>query len=1308
MQISRLASCSINLRVNHPATNSETIFHSTLGKLVKANHAQVVISTGLLILENAHVTKSGNVISKIQSVANTADKLSVVSGQPLQTIYGISRRDLPYPKGTSQNLSIENFVPLETPLEDFSWSADVEGISTQLECEDVHLLNTTRVIGRPWDSILAPFYVTNVTTPTCNLTDVLVGEGLSHDPTTIDVSQQYQGWWGNYTCNDGLASDAYPPGERPMKPGFDDHRFLATTSLVQWTTSLPRDTWIEKFTMIICKASYSIDKYSVTMQQNTGDTWKTTKLDKLPNTSRKISGLEDADLVPLLKNISSLTHLTSNSSLVDPDSGPSEVTIKRRTDTFFDLMVQILEAPGLEALQSQGKLREVAPKAFEGVMTQFFAQNLEQHAAETIFGSISYSEPRLQAKRLTVALMVTFLGLVAGVSIVLAFICPHDAVSRDPSTIGAKASFMASSPSLRNQLIETGLIAGDEKKSPLRNDHYYSSISSDEGLQSFSIVKSGTSNGAGLASPSEPAGSNGKWWRPFWFFNFASVLPHAPSSKVWWRPRAAHLWLVGIATILPLMLIAILQTIQHASDIHNGFMDAPDTKNNRQVLTHYIPAAVLLCVALLHSSLQFAATLFAPFILLKRGPNPASRSISMSLVGKLPLHTLLISARQRLLAPSLSLLAVIVGSFLSIVASGLYTFQDVPLSQIVEFQSADYFDFGKTNLYSNDSLAGTTASLIRSEDLPYPQWTHYDLIFPKFRSATSDSSYTRDVSLHSTLRITIPALRPKLECMTVPPANVYSTGIGGTNYFSSNSISINYQANISWPCVLYGNTASSSSQTLSMVLSVPIDGETKMIGASTTPSWSIQNGESDLKDVTMTAGCPTLFLSFGTASAQRENATANLDESNVSQNASINFFLCYQLIEEVDTEVTFELPGMAISATESPRPLEHTARYLNFTSEAYRGPIYGARLDTLWNNLPDDTSTATYYVSPFLKNLVHGKEGRPLEAFLGDAGAAKLIRAANELYATYMVQAFNENARVDGQLSSAARDAQQNVWGAADSYAGNMTRADRQRIKQDSAVKWALQGMLAFMAISAIAVYVLNRDTKALLPNCPCSIAGTMSLLAGSEMASRNLLPAGNEWNKQVEDDAIWAGWLFSLGWWGPKERRRYGIDVGRADAEQEIETRQGEEAEDPERTRQEDRHTPTHSTDNISESPAAIEPTTEEDAAEETTNENIHTADGTIEHDTLENDTLENDILEHDTLEDDTLEHNTPGHDTTGHITTEYDTIDSISTEHSPVDAILIEAAPIDAPPVQATPIQPSTTTAETDAVDDTRPNAI
>jgi hypothetical protein len=88
------------------------------------------------------------------------------------------------------------------------------------------------------------------------------------------------------------------------------------------------------------------------------------------------------------------------------------------------------------------------------------------------------------------------------------------------------------------------------------------------------------------------------------------------------------------------------------------------------------------------------------------------------------------------------------------------------------------------------------------------------------------------------------------------------------------------------------------------------------------------------------------------------------------------------------------------------------------------------------------------------------------------------------------------------------------------------------------------------MVLCAAAAYSLA-DTKHLVRQSPGSIIGRMELLARSEMCSaETVIPKGAEWwtDQEREGRGLFEGWVFSLGWWGNKAPRWYGIDVGRAE----------------------------------------------------------------------------------------------------------------------------------------------------------------
>ena len=95
------------------------------------------------------------------------------------------------------------------------------------------------------------------------------------------------------------------------------------------------------------------------------------------------------------------------------------------------------------------------------------------------------------------------------------------------------------------------------------------------------------------------------------------------------------------------------------------------------------------------------------------------------------------------------------------------------------------------------------------------------------------------------------------------------------------------------------------------------------------------------------------------------------------------------------------------------------------------------------------------------------------------------------------------------------------------------------------------------MTFCGIMAYLLL-ETKTVLPHNLCSIAGMATLLAGSELRTRKVIPECAEWtrDRELQKAGIFNGWVFSMGWWGeevtgstqPGKGRRFGIDIGRAE----------------------------------------------------------------------------------------------------------------------------------------------------------------
>jgi hypothetical protein len=178
----------------------------------------------------------------------------------------------------------------------------------------------------------------------------------------------------------------------------------------------------------------------------------------------------------------------------------------------------------------------------------------------------------------------------------------------------------------------------------------------------------------------------------------------------------------------------------------------------------------------------------------------------------------------------------------------------------------------------------------------------------------------------------------------------------------------------------------------------------------------------------------------------------------------------------------------------------------------------------------------------FFRALTSGSEVIRPSQLLGPANADTLLNSVTRLYRKYMAQVINADMRTAPLYPNPAYNA--------------TIALPTARLKMNNGSKLTLQILLAIMFVCGTLAYVLT-DMRHTLPHNPHTLAGSMTLMAGSEMCSRSVVPEGTEWisDMKLKRVGIFEGYLFSLGWWengdgggALKKRRRFGIDIGRAE----------------------------------------------------------------------------------------------------------------------------------------------------------------
>ena len=1014
--------------------------------------------------------------------------------------------------------------------------------------------------------ILVEFLVGDVYGPGCQLLDVSLGQtpGQANFTPNLNSSSgrksNYQGFFDYYICNSGFdyLDGGEPDVPQPKAASPGDYQFLLTMAEVTFYLNNAfgpeyepqfgdtKNWTITQSTAVLCKPSYSVDLYTVTLAPLNQTLLEA---EKVPNTSINLTGFNLKDL------LDGIVNSLSNSELGD---GGADYVIAPVPSMFILLETLLTKSNNISRLEpfiQPGLLQDLSTQALQGIGTQFAEQYLKQAQRQPLLGSILVTEQRLQVKRLTVGLLLTTLGILAVTVLVLVKIRPWNTAPCASQPLSTAATTLAATDALRDHL----QMGGSDLNTSLNSleDRDYQSVIGPIGDFSIQPVVA-----------SKPRRKKSK-----------------QNLQPWWRPMAIRKWFLACILVVPLVLIAVLEAIQQVSDRKQGIAVLRSSGASHTTIS-YVPVFVMLLVAIMYESLDATASVFAPFIALRRGNAQAARSISTSLVSTLPPHAFYLSLRDHHWANSFTISAALVSSFLTVVASGLYSPVTVLSSRAVQMQQMSSLNLSHIDLSWSDNLAGETTKLMTFLNLSNPLWTYDTLIFPSLNALIPDSFFGSNTTFEGvSISLRLPALRPSLQCIIAPAdstnntANVYHSGdmlvdVDGTFELGDLGSGVYSIQDTVFPWSLDTTNATIAEQLGSAdwtnTYVIPNNTETSVpmtqVGLASPVQWVPDGNSSRIWSTRANQAAVRLDIdpsaanfgfAAGFASGTKTNQTIDIiwDGTNtISANrwdmkTDMVVALCYQILEEVQTDVTFNWPNMTTSRINTPVPDESTARIImsnesstptwvmNTTGQPASPHWFGISLNRFLWALYENSSSVNC-LDAWFTTLQNGTGGQPLSELLGQANQAELVNASSRLYAHYAVQAINANMRISGDQ----------VEQDLPLYNGTISMPVL-RLKQNKAPKILLQVLLGVMVVcGAIAYSMLN--TKELLRQSPCSIAGKMELLARSELCnSRKVIPEGAEWwdEKQRRQYGLFDGWLFSLGWWGI-ERKWYGIDIGSAE----------------------------------------------------------------------------------------------------------------------------------------------------------------
>ncbi|KAK4946582.1 hypothetical protein LTR10_014434 [Elasticomyces elasticus] len=1094
----------------------------------------VLTSTGLFVTVSTPVYQDNVNLIQMKTfngrLASQSPPPTLNDSSLLYTAYGILSRGLEYPLGTYEGLSYETFEPeTASALDSMAITTTVNALIPAFECQvapvtvNLQTANTTDL--HPNDFLQLQF-------PECQLLQNGNGTPVyALNPQLFACPpRQLSPLVQRISCfneTDAATADNWQlltlvdmRYNQTLSSSGQSHVLGDSVETSSWLTT------VNRITGIACRSTYTLERVNVTYDYSRNPVNITVKRLEY-GANHTLDGLSDFDVgtwftAALLSSADMFGNIVF-------DSYDEEYP-----NTMFEMMAQVAGG-GYEALLDVNTMIQSAETVFKQVAVQFLNKHMAQAVKTPLGGQAYYVQERLQVNNVSLWLM--FSGFLL-MTIITAFIMirPGTYVTpRNPEPLISAALLSNASPELDNLLTELGEAYQGRLEAALEKREFASITSSD-----------GTSARGFAISVSESS-------------------THLPMTKqdpgaAWWKPISSRRAFVTVTLLLPPTIIAMLEVLQRISDNESGITTvSAESSLSSKALTRYLPALVMLLSATLFNSVDFTIAVLAPYNALKSGARSAESTIMCTIVGLMPPAALWVSIRHHYWGATFSSIAALLGSVLTIVSSGLYTIDFVPVVSSMSIQRTDVFTPTWTNSVLHDSGAAVLTSLSEGSNLTYPQFTFDGLALPGLQLVGGQSKTFVDG--HASLAVQLPGVRASLNCTLLDSSQFNVSTF--YNPESGPSAFVSASAPLPLACPYGGSGGNLTTMDFEQTIQLPFTTNSsfvaKMLDIHVGPFDPILASSSgEIAPTTQKdnpPGCPSLAFIYG-----------HVDVNNMSQTV-VTTMTCYQQMEQITVDTTLALPDLAISQNSPPVADESTSRLLasgsgGETALPYRLEVHMDNELSIFNQTQyDSTDISQATVDGFFQGVLFGKYPIPQTWLADSARVTEVMSAIQAFYRRYMAQAISANMRV----ATPAADAEL-INGTVTTPQGVL------RVRQNKPSKLVLQILVGVMFVCGVLAVSLS-SLREVVPYNPCTIAGVIALWAGSRFtAAENAETGGctdNEVrvhdgerpempkeamfmsNKELLRSGAFDGWNFRLGWWDLKDgSRRYGIDAVRKKAE--------------------------------------------------------------------------------------------------------------------------------------------------------------
>ncbi|KAI4853344.1 hypothetical protein E4T44_00893 [Aureobasidium sp. EXF-8845] len=310
---------------------------STIGVLLLK--LTTIVSTGLIVLEPTIVMTTDNPFVLTSDFSIHRSALDNVTGSPGNLFYGVQTHGLPSPKGVSSDLVVQTFRPRVPLPSNAIYSAEVQGVEINFDCEIVDIDNSTVAeTDLDWISVLASSFIADIHAGNCTVRNVVIAKEadhrVHHDPY---ATQNFQGTISNVTCSDGV-DNSLPGSQRPDHSNYTDQRILITMADLRWVIDAAEvgeseqagdRWWVQDAKAVLCHPSYNLNTYRVGYPVDGNYTQGSVKTELIANGTDTLPGLSNAQLTK------SVFTVLNNMFL---GSGGADYVLATEVGSFFQLL----------------------------------------------------------------------------------------------------------------------------------------------------------------------------------------------------------------------------------------------------------------------------------------------------------------------------------------------------------------------------------------------------------------------------------------------------------------------------------------------------------------------------------------------------------------------------------------------------------------------------------------------------------------------------------------------------------------------------------------------------------------------------------------------------------------------------------------------------------------------------------------------------------------------------------------------------------------------------------------------------------